>query len=58
MSFDNWLTPAQLMRIAERVIAGEEFAFETRHRRKDGSDFPVEIHIRPFLHADRQPEGD
>jgi two-component system, cell cycle sensor histidine kinase and response regulator CckA len=53
MVFDNWLTPAQLMRIAERVIAGEEFAFETRHTRKDGSDFPVEIHIRPFLHGGR-----
>lgn len=53
MAFDNWLTPPQLMRIAERVIAGEEFAFETRHRRKDGSDFPVEIHIGPFLHGGR-----
>jgi PAS domain S-box-containing protein len=54
MAFDNWLTPAQLMRIAERVIAGEEFAFETRHIRKDGSDFPVEINIRPFVHGERR----
>jgi PAS domain S-box-containing protein len=54
MLFDHWLTPAQLMRIAERVIAGEEFAFETRHTRKDGSDFPVEINIRPFFHAGRR----
>jgi two-component system, cell cycle sensor histidine kinase and response regulator CckA len=54
MVFDNWLTPAQLMRIAERVIAGEEFAFETRHIRKDGSDFPVEINIRPFFHGGRR----
>ncbi|MES1185325.1 MAG: PAS domain S-box protein [Myxococcales bacterium] len=54
MAFDNWLTPAQLMRIGERVIAGEEFAFETRHIRKDGSDFPVEINIRPIFHGGRR----
>jgi two-component system, cell cycle sensor histidine kinase and response regulator CckA len=53
MLFDHWLTPAQLMRIAERVMAGEAFAFETRHTRKDGTDFPVEIHIRQFFHGGR-----
>jgi two-component system cell cycle sensor histidine kinase/response regulator CckA len=54
MAFDAWLTPAELGRIGQRIVAGEELAFETRHRRKDGTDFPVEIHIRPFLHGGRQ----
>ncbi|MEO7425951.1 MAG: PAS domain S-box protein [Fibrobacteria bacterium] len=53
MLFDHWLTPAQLMRIAERVNAGEDFSFETRHTRKDGTDFPVEIRIRQFFHGGR-----
>jgi two-component system, cell cycle sensor histidine kinase and response regulator CckA len=53
MMFDHWLTPAQLMRIGERVAAGEAFAFETRHTRKDGTDFPVEIRIRQFFHGGR-----
>jgi PAS domain S-box-containing protein len=54
MLFDHWLTPAELMQIAGRMIAGEVCVFETRHTRKDGSDFPVEIHIRPFFHGERQ----
>jgi PAS domain S-box-containing protein len=54
MLFDNWLRPDQLMGIAERVIAGEELAFETRHVRKNGSEFPVEIHIRPFFQGGRR----
>lgn len=54
MLFDNWLSPAQLMGIAERMIAGDELAFETRHTRKDGTDFPVEIHIRPFFQGGRR----
>lgn len=53
MAFDNWLTPDQLIQIATRVIAGEVSTFETRHTRKDGTDFPVEIHIRPFFHGDK-----
>jgi len=27
---------------------GREIAFDSRHRRKDGSTFPVEVRIRPF----------
>jgi PAS domain S-box-containing protein len=53
MAFDAWLTPAELGQIGQRIFAGEDLAFETRHRRKDGTDFPVEIHIRPFLHGGR-----
>jgi PAS domain S-box-containing protein len=38
----------------ERLDAGEVFAFETSHRRKDGTFFPVEVRIRPFLHGGRR----
>jgi len=46
--FDVGLAPADVVRIGERVAAGEVFAFETRHRRKDGTEFPVELRVRPF----------
>jgi PAS domain S-box-containing protein len=35
----------------ERLNAGEVFSFETSHRRKDGTFFPVEVRIRPFWHG-------
>jgi PAS domain S-box-containing protein len=35
----------------ERLQAGEVFAFETSHRRKDGTLFPVEVRVRPFWHG-------
>jgi len=35
----------------ERLEAGEVFAFETSHRRKDGTLFPVEVRVRPFWHG-------
>ena len=41
--FDVGLDEATIARIRERVFAGEIVTFETRHRRKDGSSFPVEI---------------
>ena len=41
--FDIGLDEASLGRIRQRVFAGETVTFETRHRRKDGSSFPVEI---------------
>jgi PAS domain S-box-containing protein len=31
-----------------RLDAGEMITFDTHHRRKDGSVFPVEVRIRPF----------
>jgi two-component system, cell cycle sensor histidine kinase and response regulator CckA len=41
--FDVSLDPATTNALAEKVRAGEAVTFETRHRRKDGSVFPVEI---------------
>lgn len=47
-AFDVGLTPEEVIRIGERANAGEAFAFETRHRRKDGTEFPVELRVQPF----------
>jgi PAS domain S-box-containing protein len=41
--FDVGLDERAIVRIRQRVLAGETATFETRHRRKDGSSFPVEI---------------
>jgi PAS domain S-box-containing protein len=47
--FDAGLDPEWLNRnIRPRIEAGESVTFETRHRRKDGSVFPVEIRARAF----------
>ena len=46
--FDAGLDAAAIAELARRVGGGETVAFETRHRRKDGSDFPVEIRARKF----------
>jgi PAS domain S-box-containing protein len=35
----------------DRLDAGEVFVFETSHRRKDGTFFPVEVRVRPFWHG-------
>ena len=40
--------------VKERLDAGEIFDFEASHRRKDGSLFPVEVRLRPFLHRDHR----
>ena len=42
------------LRIRKRLDAGESFDFETTHRRKDGSTFPVEVRTRPFRDGDRR----
>jgi PAS domain S-box-containing protein len=46
--FDANLDQASIARIGERVNAGETVTFETLHRRKDGTVFPVEVRARQF----------
>ena len=49
--FDVGLDETSIARLVQRTIAGEVLTFETRHRRRDGSDFPVEIRARTFRQA-------
>jgi PAS domain S-box-containing protein len=51
--FDENMDAASIARIGRRVTAGETVTFETRHRRKDGGVFPVEIRIHRFHQGDR-----
>ena len=48
------VTPAQLEEVQRRLDAGEFLSLERRHRRKDGSIFPVEIRLRPFCAGGRR----
>jgi PAS domain S-box-containing protein len=51
--FEPDLTPALVESRARRLEEGETFAFEARHRRKDGTIFPVEIRGQTFREAGR-----
>lgn len=42
------LTEDSYQDVVDRLDSGETVSIETRHRRRDGSTFPVEIRIRPF----------
>ena len=48
IDFDPDVTPAHLEEIKRKLCAGELMAFESRHRRKDGTVFPVEIRGKAF----------
>jgi PAS domain S-box-containing protein len=48
MAFDPDITPENLAMLLERQKLGETATFETRHRRKDGEIFPVEIRLRSY----------
>jgi two-component system, sensor histidine kinase and response regulator len=52
--FDPDLTPAMMEDLDRRGDAGDEVAFESRHRRKDGTTFPVEIRGRWFREGSRR----
>ncbi len=53
MQFDPELTRERMQQIAARLDAGEIVRFDSIHRRKDGSQFPVELRIRPFTSQGR-----
>ena len=52
--FDPGLDRPSLARMTERIATGEAVTFETLHRRKDGSVFPVEVRARQFQHGERR----
>ena len=52
--FDPHADPTFLQAIVERVDAGEIVTFESRHRRKDGTIFPVEVRARLFWNDGRK----
>ena len=50
-AFDATLDEASMIKLAERLARGETVTFETLHRRKDGTLFPVEIRTGTFKQA-------
>jgi PAS domain S-box-containing protein len=53
VDFDSDVTPARLDERVRKLLAGEPIAFESRHRRKDGTAFPVEISAKAFREGGR-----
>jgi PAS domain S-box-containing protein len=51
---DVELTIADFRRLEKQVVAGTPLAIESRHRRKDGTMFPVEIRMGPIKIDGRQ----
>lgn len=51
--FDVALDEESILGLAERASAGETITFETWHRRRDGTVFPVEIRSGMFRQGDR-----
>jgi PAS domain S-box-containing protein len=47
-AFDPDLVPARVAGTVHQLLAGETVAFESRHRRKDGTIFPVEVRGKAF----------
>src|SRR5271165_446812 len=54
IEFDPNASSDLLESINEQLNRGEIVTIESRHRRKDGSAFPVEVRVRPFWHGDRR----
>jgi PAS domain S-box-containing protein len=52
--FDPDVTPALLEEMDRKLGAGEMVAFESRHRRKDGDLFPVDVRGRAFQEGGRR----
>jgi PAS domain S-box-containing protein len=54
IEFDPNVSNDLLENINEQLGRGEIVTFESCHRRKDGSEFPVEVRVRPFWHGGRR----
>ncbi len=52
--FDPDVTPARIEELERRLNANEMVAFESRHRRKDGTLFPVDVRGRVFWEGGRR----
>jgi PAS domain S-box-containing protein len=52
--FDAGVDQSFIEGVNSRLAAGEIFAFDSLHRRKDGTVFPVEIRVRPFWQDGRR----
>jgi PAS domain S-box-containing protein len=52
--FDPDVTPAMIAELDRKINAGEMVAFESRHRRKDGAIFQVEVRGRAFWEGGRR----
>ena len=52
--FDLDVTPATIEEINRKHVAGEMVTFRTRHRRKDGTVFPVEVRDQAFWEGGRR----
>jgi PAS domain S-box-containing protein len=53
-NLDVGLDHASIQRLKERMVAGEAITFETRHRRKGGTSFPVEVRVSQFEQGGRR----
>jgi len=54
MEFDPNASSYLLESINEQLNRSEIVTFESRHRRKDGSEFPVEVRVRAFWQGGRR----
>jgi two-component system sensor histidine kinase/response regulator len=52
--FDPDHTPARREALRNQLDAGKTGVFESRHRRTDGTCFPVEVRVQPFWVGDRR----
>jgi PAS domain S-box-containing protein len=51
---DAGLDNAAIESVRQRAVFGEAVTFETRHKRKDGTSFPVEVRVRQFDQGGRR----
>jgi PAS domain S-box-containing protein len=54
LDYDAVQDVATMKSVKERLARGEIFSFESAHRRKDGTVFPVEVRVRPFMHGEHR----